>query len=161
MQLENKTKKFIFLLTTYTEVVRHTTYTEVVRQTTYTEVVRQTTYTEVVQDFITRFWSNLTYLRRITWKSSHYNKILNFWFSTGRLPSKSSSESQISDTVRSIAKLTCLPQMTSTEVVSWFLENFFKQKYANIYKGRLPKKSDVETTSLEVVLCKILIAKMT
>ena len=136
---------------------------------------------EVVQDFIPRFWSNLAYLgqltckssggrlpcksstkkivlfsncktnlRRLTWKLSRYNKILNFWFSTRR------QESQISDTIRSITKLTCLSQTTSSLGFSRF---FFKQKYVNIYKGRLPKKSAVETTSLEVVLCKILIAK--
>ena len=86
------------------------TYLKVVRSTTYTKVVRSTTYTKVVQDFIPRFWSNLAYLgrlqyksstgrlsskssrinvlffncksnlKRITWKSSSYNKIMIFFF---------------------------------------------------------------------------------
>ena len=41
------------------------------------------------------------------------------------------------------------------EIISGFLEIFFfKQKYANIYKGGLPKKSAVETTSQEVSFVK-------
>ena len=51
--------------------------------------------------------------------------------------------------------------MTYMEVVDGHLEIFLKQNYANIYNGRLPKKSAVETNSMEVVLCKNLIAKMT
>ncbi|WZZ89141.1 hypothetical protein YC2023_117720 [Brassica napus] len=41
------------------------------------------------------------------------------------LDKESSRESQISDTIRSIAKLTCLSQTTSVEVVFGFLEIFF------------------------------------
>ncbi|KAF3606769.1 hypothetical protein DY000_02048855 [Brassica cretica] len=37
------------------------------------------------------------------------------------------------------------------KVVSGFFKISFEQKYGNIYKGRLPKKSAAETTSLEVV----------